>query len=245
MIIFPMAGMSSRFSKAGYDRPKYMLPAGGKSLFTHSVEGFSALFDTLPFLFIYRDIQGTDAFVRNEVARMGIKTPLFAQLESTTAGQAETVALGLQQAHVDARTPITIFNIDTIRPDFQMPQGPEFASCDGWIEVFRGSGDNWSFVGPMDAQSNKVQRVTEKNPISDLCCSGLYHFARSKDFLDAFAEECNEGPSQANEFYVAPLFNRLLARHADLRFSLVPAETVICSGVPQEYEAFKQRIEQL
>ncbi|EAL5008357.1 capsular biosynthesis protein, partial [Campylobacter jejuni] len=25
IIIFPMAGLSSRFTKAGYDKPKYML----------------------------------------------------------------------------------------------------------------------------------------------------------------------------------------------------------------------------
>ncbi|ECK7515207.1 capsular biosynthesis protein, partial [Campylobacter jejuni] len=25
IIIFPMAGLSSRFAKAGYDKPKYML----------------------------------------------------------------------------------------------------------------------------------------------------------------------------------------------------------------------------
>lgn len=243
MIVFPMAGMSSRFTKAGYNKPKYMLTAGGKSLFTHSVDGFSDLFQTHPFLFIYRDIQETGAFIRREVERMGIKTPLFVELKAPTAGQAETVALGLQQADVQSETPVTIFNIDTIRPAFQMPQEEEFSSCDGWLEVFRGSGDNWSFVGPQDAHSNKVERVTEKNPISDLCCTGLYHFARAKDFLDAFAAESLEGPSQANEFYVAPLFNRLLAQNADLRFALIPSDDVIFSGVPQEYEALKQRYE--
>ncbi|EGR2739468.1 capsular biosynthesis protein, partial [Vibrio parahaemolyticus] len=29
MIVIPMAGMSSRFFKAGYDKPKYMLEATG------------------------------------------------------------------------------------------------------------------------------------------------------------------------------------------------------------------------
>ena len=29
MIVFPMAGLSSRFTKAGYDRPKWMLPLAG------------------------------------------------------------------------------------------------------------------------------------------------------------------------------------------------------------------------
>ncbi|EKO3985769.1 capsular biosynthesis protein, partial [Vibrio fluvialis] len=40
MIMIPMAGMSSRFFKAGYSKPKYMLEAKGKTLFEHSVLSF-------------------------------------------------------------------------------------------------------------------------------------------------------------------------------------------------------------
>ncbi|EOA0230274.1 capsular biosynthesis protein, partial [Escherichia coli] len=36
MIVIPMAGLSSRFKKAGYVKPKYMLEAHGKTLFSHS-----------------------------------------------------------------------------------------------------------------------------------------------------------------------------------------------------------------
>ncbi|EDP5982441.1 capsular biosynthesis protein, partial [Campylobacter jejuni] len=37
IIIFPMAGLSSRFTKAGYDKPKYMLDLKGNSVFFHAV----------------------------------------------------------------------------------------------------------------------------------------------------------------------------------------------------------------
>ena len=40
MIVIPMAGLSSRFTKAGYTKPKYMLPLAGKSVFAHSIESF-------------------------------------------------------------------------------------------------------------------------------------------------------------------------------------------------------------
>ena len=237
MIVFPMAGLSSRFAKAGYDRPKYMLEAGGRSLLRHAVEGFEALFDSLPFLFIYRDIDGADAFLRAEVARMEIAKARFLRLDGPTGGQAETVAIGLKRAAVARETPITIFNIDTIRPGFRFPEDPAIAASDGWLEVFRGCGDNWSFVGPEAQGSSKVARVTEKNPISDLCCTGLYHFARAGDFLDAFEAERDNGPSQAAEFYVAPLYNRLIAAGADIRYNLISPEDVVFSGVPAEYEA--------
>ncbi|TOH10549.1 capsular biosynthesis protein, partial [Vibrio parahaemolyticus] len=44
MIVIPMAGMSSRFFKAGYKLPKYMLEAHGKSLFEHSLRSFESYF---------------------------------------------------------------------------------------------------------------------------------------------------------------------------------------------------------
>ena len=53
-----MAGLSRRFTEAGFDRPKYMLRAHGRSVFAHAVGSFAAHFGTLPFLFILRDVQG-------------------------------------------------------------------------------------------------------------------------------------------------------------------------------------------
>lgn len=50
-----MAGMSSRFFKAGYDKPKYMLEATGITLFEHSVLSFKNYFERESFLFIIRD----------------------------------------------------------------------------------------------------------------------------------------------------------------------------------------------
>lgn len=43
IIIFPMAGLSSRFAKAGYDKPKYMLDLKGNSVFFHAVNSLSLI----------------------------------------------------------------------------------------------------------------------------------------------------------------------------------------------------------
>ncbi len=66
MIVIPMAGMSSRFFKAGYTQPKYMLEAHGQTLFEHSVNSFAAYFASTPFLFIVRTVYDTAAFVREK-----------------------------------------------------------------------------------------------------------------------------------------------------------------------------------
>lgn len=123
MIVIPMAGMSSRFFKAGYTKPKYMLEAHGETLFTHAVKSFDAYFSTTPFLFIVRDIFETAEFVQAEASKLGIKEFYISILQQETRGQAETVTLGLDllSKQVNYQGEITIFNIDTFRPHFRLP----------------------------------------------------------------------------------------------------------------------------
>jgi dTDP-glucose pyrophosphorylase len=111
--------------------------------------------------------------------------------------------------------------------------------CDGYLQVFRGSGSNWSYARPTDSDSNKVAETAEKNPISDLCSTGLYHFRSAAMFQAAYAEQCRAGELQNNELYVAPLYNRLIAMGLDIRFDLIERERVIFFGTPDEYRVFK------
>lgn len=240
MIVFPMAGLSRRFAEAGYALPKYMLPAHGRSLFAHAVGGFAAYFASHPFLFIARDVAGTADFVRAECAALGIAAPRLVLLERPTAGQAETVALGLDAAGVGAAEPVTIFNIDTFRPRFRFPTGFALAAVDGYLEVFRGSGANWSYVRPAAPGSDRVAETTEKVPISDLCCTGLYHFRTAALYRAAYGAFAGGAAAALGlkELYVAPMYNLLLREGRDIRWHLVGADEVVFCGVPAEYAAF-------
>lgn len=236
MIIIPMAGLSSRFTKAGYTQPKYMLPLGDKTVFAHSIGSFSAYFETLPFVFIARTVADTEAFIRAEAVQLGIRDVRIVILEHETAGQAETVEFGVKNAGLDLKTPLTIFNIDTFRKNFRLPDASWFASSDGYLEVFRGEGANWSYVGAVEGQAVPlVERTTEKQPISDLCCDGLYHFAKAEDFISALEQE-RRMPS-APELYVAPLYNHLIKVGKKVHYNLVPQELITFCGVPSEYTA--------
>ncbi|MGI2258558.1 glycosyltransferase family 2 protein [Shewanella sp. GXUN23E] len=236
MIVIPMAGLSSRFFKAGYDQPKYMLPAHGMPLFDHAVLSFKAYFASLPFLFIVRDVYDTPAFVKQRCEALGIADFRVVVLNEETRGQAETVYLGLSD--VDDETPLTIFNIDTFRPDFVLPDVA--TGTDGYLEVFKGEGSNWSYAKPASPTSNKVVETAEKNPISNLCSTGLYHFNRAGDFKRIFEAEAARPASewQKQELYIAPLYNYLIQEGKDIRFHLIDNHEVIFCGVPQEYLDF-------
>lgn len=237
MIVIPMAGLSSRFFKAGYTQPKYMLPGHGKPLFDHAVESFSHYFTSLPFLFICRSDYETPAFIEQRCQALGIRNWRVMVLDTETRGQAETVELGLRQAGI-TQGPITIFNIDTFRPGFRFPEFVD--QVDGYLEVFKGEGANWSYARPAAPDSLRVVETAEKNPISDLCSDGLYHFDDAGDFLAAFDTEAQrpEAELKNGELYVAPLYNQLIKAGKEINFHLIPREEVIFCGVPDEYDQF-------
>ena len=238
MIVIPMAGMSSRFFKAGFTQPKYMLPAYNKPLFDHAIESFYAYFKTEPFLFIVRDIYNTPQFVADRCKHLGIETYHIVVINTETRGQAETVALGLKD--ISWNGSITIFNIDTFRPHFKYPK---VTDSDGYLEVFIGEGDNWSFVKPADNTSDHVLETAEKNPISNLCSTGLYYFRNTDTFMHAYNSMLSRPQSEweKGELYVAPLYNDLIKQGLDIRFHLIARNEVIFCGVPDEYQDFIQK----
>lgn len=238
MIVIPMAGLSRRFTDAGYALPKHRLPLAGATLFERAVGSFDAYFATDPFLFVVRDVEGAPAFVAETARALGIARFEVAVLDAPTRGQAETVELGLRAIGVPGADELVIFNVDTIRPGLRIARR---AGSSGTLEVFRAPGEHWSFVEPQAAASPWVRRCTEKVRIGELCSTGLYRFAHAEDFVRALDDE-RARPSSP-ELYVAPLYNHLIARGLRVDWVEVPAADVWLAGVPAEYEATKARLE--
>ena len=235
MILIPMAGLSSRFFKAGYTKPKYMLEAHEKPLFDHAVLSFKYYFLTESFVFVVRADYDSASFVKQRCECLGIENYKVVILEHETKGQAETVAIALSK--IEWKGALTIFNIDTFRPNFRFP--PQ-TSSDGYLEVFFGEGDNWSFAKPEREGSDKVIKTAEKRPISKYCSTGLYYFSSVELFIEAYEKMLlvPENEWDSSELYVAPLYNFLIDKGADIRFHLIDKSDVIFCGVPEEYEDF-------
>lgn len=219
MIIMPMCGNSQRFKDAGYDTPKYELPLHGKSVFDHVLQSFEHYFHNEHFLFIIKE--DAREFVEAHTRCISNKSIISI---GATQGQADTVYQGLLLSGC-VEGPVTIFNIDTIRPGFTYPD----INTDGYIEVFVGEGDHWSFAVP--GPHEKVVAVFEKKRMSDLCSTGLYHFARASDFMDAYKNHQHDG-----EHYIAPIYNYLISHGRQISYHMIDRLDVIFCGTPAEYE---------
>ena len=236
MIVIPMAGLSSRFTKAGYELPKYMLELHGLTLFEHAILSFVKYFATEEFLFIALDNDfGVKDFILNKVKELKIANCGAVVFSEPTKGQAETVYLGLQQVGYDD-VPITIFNIDTFRPGFTFPNQFDLSAIDGYLETFIGSGANWSNIVPVNS-TDRVLLTAEKQEISKYCCTGLYYWKSSKLFCDLVQKNMQIPVTefQGNEYYIAPMYNDLIAEGRDIRFTVIDQSGVVFCGTPEEY----------
>ena len=243
MIVIPMAGLSSRFRQAGYQLPKYMLEAHGKTLFEHAVESFKQYFESECFLFIALDVDHTKRFIEIKCEELGIVNFSIAILDAPTRGQAETVYKGLKTSHFEIDEGITIFNIDTFRPGFTHPDSFCLDTVDGYLETFIGEGDNWSNILPSSEGDYKVELTAEKKGISEYCCTGLYYWSSAYTFMRLFEsyKTKNLTDLEGGEFYIAPMYNDLIKEGGDVRFSVIPSSQVIFCGVPSEYIDFLRR----
>lgn len=237
-----MAGLSSRFIKEGFTIPKYMLYAKNKSLFNLSVSSFEAYFDNSKFLFIARDVFCTEEFIEKECLLLGIDNYQIVSLDHPTSGQAETVLLGLKEANLRSNESMLIFNIDTFRFGYKLPNLID--SWDGSLEVFEGSGANWSYAKTEDKNSTRVIKTAEKNEISKYCSTGVYHFKSVSIFLEAYKWMLESRELlMSKELYIAPMYNFLIKKGFEIHISLIKRDEVIFCGVPEEYYGYLKVLE--
>lgn len=233
-ILIPMAGLSSRFTNAGYVLPKYMLYVKNRSLFNLAVSSFERYFDSCKFVFVARDVFDTETFINKECEQMGIADYQVVILPHPTKGQAETVYEGMKRAAIPSNEPMLIFNIDTFRPGFTFPD--PIGQWDGYLEVFVGSGKNWSYAKTASEDSTQVVETAEKQEISNYCSTGLYYFGAASLFERAYEYNCTHPINDKMELYVAPLYNHLIKWSCKIHINIISRDEVVFSGVPEEYE---------
>lgn len=239
MFVIPMAGKSSRFTKAGYTKPKFMLKSHGKTIFEWAVSSFRSYFLTEQFLFIVRDKEALD-FVNEYAVTLGIVNFSVLIFEGNSLGQADTVSYGLRKMQYIGE--IYIFNIDTYHKNFQKP--PNVGDMDGYLEVFLGDGEHWSFAKVDSNKPNLVSEVAEKRRISDLCSNGLYYFASSLHFIELVESQKYLPNKQwdAGELYIAPLYNLMIESGAVIHCVMVDKQELEFIGTPEEYLEFNRKV---
>jgi hypothetical protein len=234
-VAITMAGMGSRFIKAGFREPKYEIMALGRPLFDWSMSALSAFQEERwSFMFATRRATHANPFITERSRALSLFVGEIMELDSLTDGQATTALLLAERA--DSKAPFLVFNIDTyVRPDAMRPdQIPPGAA--GWVPCFPGPGDGWSFAR-ID-ETGRALELREKKRISPHATVGLYWFSSAGLYKDLYRDYFGTGGEEMGERYIAPMYNRLIATGGLVHVSLLKFDDVGMLGTPEQVEAF-------
>lgn len=230
-IVIPMAGQGRRFREAGVTVPKPLIDVGGVPMYVRAVRSLNARpDDRLVFVCLAEHCRdrGLDRDIHRRFADSDHRV---VTVDEVTGGQLETV-LASSDAWIDG--PITIFNADTIA-HHDLPSTLEHhgSDVDGVFGVFRAAGDHWSFA--RIGADGYVIETAEKRRISPWASTGLYHFSDVHRFEQLARAMIGAGRRSGGEFYVAPLYNDLIASGG--KVVVDAASEVVALGTPEELQA--------
>jgi len=231
-----MAGMGSRFAKAGYRVPKYEIEVLGRPLFDWSMLSLEAYREAgWRFAFAIREETNAAPYIAQRCAVLGIDLGPVVSLDHLTDGQATTAKYLADVAAPEA--PFAVYNIDTfVAPGAMRPPAP--GACAGWIPCFPAPGDGWSFAR-LDA-SGQVVELREKQRISDHATVGLYGFETAAEFLRIYeAWFARPDAEEKGERYIAPMYNLLIEEGARVVIEDLALGDVGMLGTPDQVEAFR------
>ena len=237
-IVVPMAGRGSRFARVGIQTPKPMIDVRGRPMYAWATESLPLdLATRIIFICLAEHLEGN--LLRRDIeTRYAKLNPIIVPLDHVTEGQACTVLEARQ--HIDSDQQLLIYNADTYcRTSLHKTLPRVSKDVGGVLGVFRAPGDKWSFARTdTGGADGRVIETAEKVRISDWACTGLYHFTRGGDFVRYADAVIRDNERVNNEFYVAPIYNRMIADGVDVRLDL--AEEVWVLGTPEDLAHFEQ-----
>lgn len=239
-IVMPMGGLGSRFTEAGFDTPKPLIPVDGMPMFLKS---YTSLGDTSPqrslTVIIRREHQ-----TRFDLAKK-ISTYLpechVVIIDTLTRGALET-SLCAQDFMKDDEGILLLdcdlyFKSSAYNTLIDDCLSGTRGHCDGALVFFESQDSRYSYV---ETNNQDVIRTAEKQVISNHALIGSYFFGNKSLFLTAAnATLQTKLTEQMAEFYTAPSFNYLIKM--GLSIKAVACDEYHSFGTPEELERYEKK----
>ena len=235
-IVIPMAGRGSRFQKVGFPMPKPLIPVGDRLMVELVIANLKPSVDHR-FIFICQR-QHLEEFDLAQRLRAATGDPVIVALDGITEGAACTVLTARE--HIANDDALMIANcdqfVDASIDDYLAAMSAD--DLDGMIMTMSADDPKWSFVA-LDEQQH-VTRVVEKQVISNEATVGIYNFRHGRAFVDGADAMIARNERVNNEFYVAPVYNDLIAAGSKIGIFNVGSEAqgMYGLGIPEDLALF-------
>jgi dTDP-glucose pyrophosphorylase len=237
-VVVPMAGNGSRFTKAGYTKPKPFINVDGKPMIARVLDNLNITNAEYILIALQEHLSQDPETMQWLEENYPVK---FLPINQMTEGTACTL---LHARHlIDNDRPLMIANCDQI-VDVSLQDFLDDCfkrGLDGSILTFvdHKKDPKWSFA-KVD-QNNIVVEVKEKKPISDLATVGIYIYRHGKDFVDSATDMIARNDRVNNEFYACPVYNYAIKQGKKIGIYTIDSSQMHGIGTPEDLNAYLQK----
>jgi len=236
-IVIPMAGRGSRFAVAGYPDPKPLIPIENIPMIRWIIANLRPT-QAHRFIFVCLEEHLQQYGLEEKLAQWSPGCKVV-PVSAVTEGAACTVLLA--RDFIDNDDALMIANsdqwVDVAIDDYLLAMGN--AQADGWIMTMTANDPKWSFLR-FDDEGN-ITEVVEKQVVSNEATVGIYNFAKGSDFVRAADGMIAQDFRVNGEFYVAPVYNGLVAEHKKIGYYSIGSEAdgMYGLGIPEDLRLFE------
>lgn len=251
-VLIPMAGAGSRFTQAGYDLHKPIIPVSSHlaaktvPMVVAAVEDLQLDLDapSTRLIFVIRDFHAHDGVDR--ILLEWFPKARFIVIDKLTEGQADTCLLARDL--IDNDEPLLIgacdngvlFSFDKFRTASREADAIVFTFRDNEAVLQNPRAYGWIRVKGEQVTGVSIKVPISDTPMDDHAVVGTFWFKHGRDFVAAADAMIAAGDRINNEFYVDQVFKYLVNAGRDVR--VLEVSRYICWGTPQDYEAYEQTI---
>lgn len=245
-ILFPIAGLGTRFKKNGYIDPKPFIKFKGKPLIEWAL---SSLKLNGTYYVIVNGLEQEYLNVLYDIRDKYFLNLEVVDIEQSTRGQAETCLIAIEKFNINQDESLLITNCDQYTPwnhnrflNFIRNNDPDGAvSTYNHPKIEIGKESPYSHV--LLGQNGYAIKFSEKIAISPLALNGIFYWKTGNLFVESaskmIADDSDAGWgsgsfSHVREKYVAPTYNYLIAEGKKIINYHMEDNEYISLGSPEE-----------
>ncbi len=242
-ILIGLAGDGTRFKKAGYKNIKPLVRTGNMTMIQKVVD--SLVWPNAEYYFVTRqDHLQQFPYLKTLLESMGHVTVI----DELTRGAAESLVSC--KPVMESNDPFISVNCDQVF-DWDTNELQELVKqypATSWLTVYKNLDEaRHSFAIPpedyveqdfWDTNPCPVNHVAEKTRLgtmSPTATTGFYHFFSGKEFYNAVQEALREPPEYGGEYYVGPIYNKLIRKNFPVSMYKVHTKTFWPTGTIPDY----------
>jgi HAD superfamily hydrolase (TIGR01509 family) len=229
-VLIPMAGAGSRFAEAGYTFPKPLIEVGNKPMIQVVVDNLNI---DAHHIFIVQK-EHYDQYNLETVLNLIKPDCTIVQVEGVTEGAACTTMLARE--YINNESPLVIANSDQFVEwnSNEVLYAFSTEGVGGGILTFESTHPKWSYA--RTDNDGWVDKVAEKDPISNNATVGVYYYSRGCDYVNSVDSMIAKDIRTNNEFYVCPAYNEFIGTGGKVRIKNVPGMWGL--GTPEDLNNF-------